>query len=276
MEKKERKKKRSMRSIPDTVGFVELCSEPFFHSASADVALGGGPRERGLFDDKDECVRGDLLVEVPASVEVTDPPEDVLLERLVAHAGLGLDEQRRGGPSVADDDALRDEVGARRAHVVLDRLGVAPQRVLRLYPVVVAATEDVRPRADLHEQIAGVIVAVDRAERGVGAVSGLGQNDELKELCVDVDVGVGLLVGGVRVEREEPVRGALDRLQVPCVGTGAADRQHHRATLRVAEEVLQFEAVLVRVRFVLRREHQPRVKDLVQPLEKSQQLCVVP
>ena len=114
---------------------------------------------------------GELAPAIEATIdaygELIDIDVDVPAQRVTCR----FDEERGRGAAVADHDARGDEVRAGRAHVVLDRAGIAAEGAGALDPVVVAPARDVAARGDLEEEISCAVVAVGSAQRWVWAVA---------------------------------------------------------------------------------------------------------
>ena len=210
---------------------------------------------------------------VPPRVEVPGPTDDVLPQLPRLDSALWLDEERRRWPAVPDDNALRNDVAARRAHVVLDGTGVAPERVLALDPVVVTAAEEVAAGRNLAEQVARVEMPVGLAEGGVGAITGLSKYDKLEERRVGVVVPS--LVSGGCCDRSEAVLRARDGAQEEGVTLATADRDQHGSAFRVPEEVAESEAVAPRPVLLFLREREAGEQDLVEAFEESEQFGVL-
>jgi hypothetical protein len=184
------------------VDAIEQLLELILDRLSSDVTLSGGAREGPALDDHDVFRGSDALVDIAARVKLPRSPDDLLLELLSVHRAplRRLDEQGRRRSPVADDDALENELATGRPDVVLDRpeliddkrlgtdvacgcadlLGIAPETVLALDPIIFPTPRKVLSRFNLEEQITGVKVSVRLPQRDVGTIERLGKDDELQ------------------------------------------------------------------------------------------------
>jgi len=114
--------------------------------------------------------------------------DDVSLQLLFVTRRLWFYEERRRWPPVANYNARINEISAGCEDIVLDRLRIAAQRVLRLDPVIVSASENITLGLHFQEEVSGVVVTVGMAESRVGTVTGICTDDELEQVgaCVRV------------------------------------------------------------------------------------------
>lgn len=120
-ERKAKKKEQSQASR--SVELVQHLLVRPFHLLAPDIALRRCPRQRLARHHDDHPWVGDPLVEVQSAMKSADPADDLLLHlRVVFGPGLraNLDEQGRGWTTVANDDALLDEMLALQSDVVFD------------------------------------------------------------------------------------------------------------------------------------------------------------
>ena len=105
-----------------TVDAVEQVLILILNCLSSNVTLGGSSREIATLNNDDIFCRGDAFVNVAARVEQFCSLDDLLLELLGVQGALfrGLDEQGRRRPAVSNDDALKNELTASGAEVILD------------------------------------------------------------------------------------------------------------------------------------------------------------
>ena len=65
----------------------------------------------------------------------------------------------------------------------MDLLGVTPETVLALDPIIPSTPGKVLSRFDFVEEVTGVEVTVRAPERDIGTITRVGQDDELQELA---------------------------------------------------------------------------------------------
>ena len=200
-------------------------------------------------------------MDIAARVKLPSFPDDLLLELLGVHGALlgSLNKQGRRSSAVANNNTLENKVATGGTDVVFDRpelandkrprimelgdnmdlLGVTPETVLTLDPIIFSTLRNVLSDSGFEEEVASVEVTVRVPQRDIRAITRLGQDHELQE-----SVSRALIGGGgcrrfvVGLNREETVRRSLERDQQMRVLTLSANRDQHSADFGASEQVL--------------------------------------